>query len=101
MALSQFHRLPLTRYIIVVCLNITTGCTAWVRFPVWQYYSSLRSVQAGSGAHPPYPVGTGGSFPEIKGQGREADNSPPSSIEVKDGGGIPPLPLRLHGIVLN
>jgi hypothetical protein len=33
---------------------------------------------------------------------READRSPPSSAEVKDGGAIPPLPhTRLHGVVLN
>jgi hypothetical protein len=31
-------------------------------------------------------MGTGGSFP-----GREADYSPPSSAEVKNGGAIPPL----------
>jgi hypothetical protein len=35
---------------------------------------------------------TGGSFPGVKRQGREADNSPPSSGELKNGGAIPPLP---------
>jgi hypothetical protein len=34
----------------------------------------------------------------IKRPGREADHSPPSTAEVKNGGTIPP---RLHGIVLN
>jgi hypothetical protein len=33
--------------------------------------------------------------------GREADHSPPSSAKVKNGEAIPPLPLRLHGVVLN
>jgi hypothetical protein len=56
MALSQFH-------IVVICLNIITGCTAQVRFLAGQCFSSLHSVQAGSGA---YPVGTGGSFPGDK-----------------------------------
>jgi hypothetical protein len=40
--------------------------------------------QTGSGVHPnSYKGGTGGSFPRIKRQGREADHSPPTSAEVK------------------
>jgi hypothetical protein len=34
-------------------------------------------------------VGTG-----VKRQGREADRSPPSSAEVKDGGAVPPFPHK-------
>jgi hypothetical protein len=30
--------------------------------------------------------------PVVKGPGREANHSPPSSVEVKNGGAIPPLP---------
>jgi hypothetical protein len=37
----------------------------------------------------------------IRRPGRDADHSPPSSAEVKNGGVIPPLLLCLHGIVLN
>jgi hypothetical protein len=33
-------------------------------------------------------------FPGVKRPGREADHSPPSSAEVKNGGGV-------HGVVLN
>jgi hypothetical protein len=57
--------------------------------------SSLRrSVQTGSGAEPAaYLVGSVGSYPGVKRPGREADNSPPSNAEVKNGGAIPPLPL--------
>jgi hypothetical protein len=52
-----------------------------------------QSVQTSSGTHPAsYPMGNGDEFPEAKRQGREADHSPPSSVEVKDGGGVPPLP---------
>jgi hypothetical protein len=41
-------------------------------------------VQTGSGVHPTsYKMGTGGSFPRLKRQGREADHSPPISAEVK------------------
>jgi hypothetical protein len=32
--------------------------------------------------------------------GHEADHSPPSSAEVKNGGAIPPLPIHLHKVVL-
>jgi hypothetical protein len=35
---------------------------------------------------------------EVKRHGREANHSPPSSAEVKNGGAILPLPLRLHYI---
>jgi hypothetical protein len=36
----------------------------------------------------------------IKRLKREANHSPPSSTEVKNGGAIPP-PTKLHGAVLN
>jgi hypothetical protein len=48
-------------------------------------FSLRHRVQTGSGAHPAsYPVGTRGSYPEIKRLGREADHSVPSSAEVKN-----------------
>jgi hypothetical protein len=44
----------------------------------------LHIVQTGSGVHPTsYKMGTGGSFPGVKRQGREADHSPLTSAEVK------------------
>jgi hypothetical protein len=53
-----------------------------------QDFSLLHSVRTGSGAYAAsYPTGTG-----VKRQGREADHSPPSSAEVKNGGAIPPIP---------
>jgi hypothetical protein len=47
-------------------------------------FSSL-CVQTGSEAHPAsYPMGTGGPIPGGKAwPGRDADHSPPSSVEVK------------------
>jgi hypothetical protein len=42
----------------------------------------------------------GSLFPELKRMWREADHSHPSTAEVKNGGAIPPLPIRLHDIVL-
>jgi hypothetical protein len=38
------------------------------------------------------PWVSGAISPEVKGPGREADNSPPSSAEVRNVGAIPPLP---------
>jgi hypothetical protein len=47
-------------------------------------FSLLHIVQTGSGVHPTtYKMGTGGAFPGIKRQGREADHSPPTIAEVK------------------
>jgi hypothetical protein len=48
------------------------------------YRPLLHIVQTGSGVHPTsYKMGTEGSFPGVKRQGREADDSPPTSAEVK------------------
>jgi hypothetical protein len=61
--------------------------------------SLLSSVQTGSGAHPAsYPMDTGGSFPGVKRPMREAEQSPPSSAEIKSGGALPPV--LLHGVML-
>jgi hypothetical protein len=34
-------------------------------------------------------------------QGRDADRSLPPQAEVKSGGAIPQLPIRLHSVVFN
>jgi hypothetical protein len=43
----------------------------------------------------------GARSPGVKRQGREAALQPPSSAHVKNGGAKHPLPICLHGIVLN
>jgi hypothetical protein len=68
----------------VQCL--TMDWMARVRSPTEaEDFSSNLCIQTGSGAHPAsYTMGTGGSFPRCKTQLRhDADNSPPSSAEVK------------------
>jgi hypothetical protein len=57
-----------------------------VRFPAGAGNFSLHHrVQNGYGAHPAsYPMGTRGSFLGVKRTKREADNSPPSSSEIKE-----------------
>jgi hypothetical protein len=53
----------------------------------------LTSVQTGSGAHSAsYPMDTGVHSAGLKGLGREADHSPPSSAEAKNDGAISSLP---------
>jgi hypothetical protein len=37
-------------------------------------------------------MGTGDLLPRVKRVGREADHSPPTSVEVKNSGAVPPLP---------
>jgi hypothetical protein len=47
-------------------------------------YHIFHVVHTGSVVHPTsYPMGTGGSFPGVKRQGRETDHSPPVTAEVK------------------
>jgi hypothetical protein len=47
----------------------------------------------GSGAHPASCLmGTGAGSPGVKRQEHKADHSPPSGVEVKNDGAIPPLP---------
>jgi hypothetical protein len=50
-----------------------------------QEFSLLRIVQTGSGVHAAsYPNGTGGAAsPGVNRQGREADQSPPISVDLK------------------
>jgi hypothetical protein len=59
-----------------------------VQFPAGEmvdFFSPHHRIQTGSGAHPAsYSVGTGCSSAGVKRLGREADNSPSSSAEVKN-----------------
>jgi hypothetical protein len=54
-------------------------------YRLWAHYAS-------------YTMGTRSVSPGVKWQGREDDDSPPSSDEVTNGGVIPPLPIRLHDV---
>jgi hypothetical protein len=55
-------------------------------------FSLLHRIETGYRAHPAsYPMGTWGSFPGVMGPGREAEHSPQSSVEVKNGGAVHPL----------
>jgi hypothetical protein len=62
---------------------------------------SVASRPALGFTQPPIQLVLGAISPMVNRLGREADQSPPSSAEVKKGGTIPPLPQCLHGILLN
>jgi hypothetical protein len=66
--------------------TLTTGWTIGVRSPTGtEDFSSSPCVQTGSGAHPAYPMGTGGPLSGGKARpGRDADHSPPSSVGFKN-----------------
>jgi hypothetical protein len=48
-----------------------------------------------------YPMDTGALSPGVKRPGREANHSPLSNVELKNGGAIPQFPYTSHVIVLN
>jgi hypothetical protein len=69
------------------------GWTARVRFPTAQHFLfSTASKPVLGPTQCPIEWVPGPLSPGLKRQGREADHSPPSSDEVKNGGAIPPLP---------
>jgi hypothetical protein len=53
---------------------------------------STASKPAIGPTQPPTQYAAGDPSPEIKRPGREAEHPPQSSVEVKNGGAIPPLP---------
>jgi hypothetical protein len=60
------------------------------QFKIFLFSTASRPVVGPT--HSPIQWILGAVSPGVKGQGREADHSPPSSAEVKIGGAIPPLP---------
>jgi hypothetical protein len=84
---------------------ISTGWTTEESEFLWgQELSPLHLVQTGSVDHlASYLMGTGGSFPMnpwVKKQGRKADHSTPTNVEVKKTWIYIHLPIRLHYVVL-
>jgi hypothetical protein len=65
------------------------------------FHSSTASRLAMGLTQPPIQWVIEAPSVEVKQQGHEADHSPPSSPNITNGGGIPPLPIHLHGMVLN
>jgi hypothetical protein len=72
-----------------------TGWTAGVRFPAEaKDFPLFHGVQAGFGSHPAsYAMDTEAVSLGVKRPGCEAQHSPPSSVEVKNGGAIPAPPF--------
>jgi hypothetical protein len=83
-----------------VGIQKATGLYSWQR----QNFSIFQSIHTCSGAQPaPYPLGTGGGggFTQVKWPRNETDHSSPIQYHGQEGGTIPPLPVCLHGLVLN
>jgi hypothetical protein len=77
--------------------------TAGVRFPAEARDLSLlhNLKKTGPGTHPvPYAMGTGDVSLGLKCHRHEADHSPPSSAEVKNGRAIRLLTIRFHAVVV-
>jgi hypothetical protein len=66
-----------------------------------KFFSSSQRPDRLRPTQPPIKWVPGTTFQGLKRPGREADHSPPSSVEAKNGGAIPPLPICFHGIMLN
>jgi hypothetical protein len=64
-----------------------------VHFPAWSKdFSLLYSIQISSGAYPAsYPVGIKALSQAVKATMHEADHSPLSCAEIKNGGALPTL----------
>jgi hypothetical protein len=83
--------------------GMATGWTSGVRFLAGQeiFLFSIASGPSVGTTEPPIQYIKGDFCVGVKGPGREADHSPPSSTEAKNGGAIPPFPKRLHAMVLS
>jgi hypothetical protein len=65
-------------------------------------FSLFSGVQTSSEVLPiTCPLGFKVSFPRVKQLGNESDHYLPFSSEIKNDVAIPPLPIHLHGVVLN
>jgi hypothetical protein len=96
----SFHSLRLHNFTGYSAIEIATGYglddqgEREFEFRQGKKFSLLHIVKTGSGVHPTsYKIGTGGSFPGVKRQERDADHSPPSSAEVKKMWSYTSIPL--------
>jgi hypothetical protein len=91
------HCFPLTQIVLLITAEylhtyVHTGSRGWIPGRGKRFFL-LRNVQTGSGAQPAsYTRAPGAPSSGIRRLGREADRSSPPSVEVKNGGAIPPLP---------
>jgi hypothetical protein len=85
-------------------VGTATGCGIefWVRIPAGESNCSFFPQISDRLWRPlSHPISTGGSFPRVKRPGRKAYGLPQSRPEVKHGLPIPPLRIRLQGVLLN
>jgi hypothetical protein len=73
--------------------SVGIAWTTEVQFPAWARFFSTAFIPALGPTQPPIQWVLRALSPGVKRQGREADQSPTSSAEVKNGGATPPLHL--------
>jgi hypothetical protein len=66
-----------------------SGFDSWQRQDIFLFTLSTPTLES---TQPPIPWVHGALSPEVKLPELEADHSPPSSAEVKNGGAVPSLP---------
>jgi hypothetical protein len=80
---------PSSCWLVGIAMKLQIGRPGFDSRQGWDF-SLLQIVQIGSGDHrAPSTMHTGSSIQGVKRQGREADNSPASTAEIKNGGAIP------------
>jgi hypothetical protein len=72
-----------------------------ISFRVKKKIPSIASRPSLGPTQPPIQRELGTPSPAAKRQVSKADDTPPSSAEVKNDEAIPPHPIYLHGVVLN
>jgi hypothetical protein len=88
-----------------ISVGIPTGCGLEGQGSIpketrdFLYFITSRPALGSAQLHIPWVPGE--IFKGVKLLGCETDYPSPTSAEVKNGGGIPPLPHCLHGILLN
>jgi hypothetical protein len=77
---------------IATRLALDTGIGVQFQAEVRDFFFSITFTPAPGLIQSAIQWAPGAVSPEVKRQGREAEHSPPSSVEVKNGGAIPRLP---------
>jgi hypothetical protein len=102
---NVFHfRHPLIKSICLITSLVTFPCAAFpLRSLCFQFniYFILFAFCLLSFVSPPIQCVLEALSPRAKRPGYEADHTPLSSADVKNGGVVPPLLIRLHGVTFN
>jgi hypothetical protein len=79
---------------VIILTRRVIGWTAGFHSRQWQVFFPFTTFRAAHTHRIPEALSAG-----LKGQGREADHSPPSTAEVRNFGALTPLPISFHDVV--